>query len=146
MLFGELPLEKKVVKEEKNVFNVEQKIAIDADNDLDISELDPKAKESVKKHIEKSAENVLSHPTVGSKSFLITIGDRSVGGMVARDQFVGKWQVSTSNYAMSLRSFDDVCGEVISIGERPALSIHNAAASMRMAVAEAVTNLSLIHI
>ena len=96
MLFGELPLEKKVVQEEKNVFNVEQKIAIDADNDLDISELDPKAKESVKKHIEKSTENVLSHPTVGSKSFLITISDRSVGGMVARDQFVGKWQVPTS--------------------------------------------------
>ena len=146
MLFGELPLEKKVVQEEKNVFNVEQKIAIDADNDLDISELDPKAKESVKKHIEKSAENVLSHPTVGSKSFLITIGDRSVGGMVARDQFVGKWQVPTSNYAMSLRSFDDVCGEVISIGERPALSIHNAAASMRMAVAEAVTNMMSVPI
>ena len=146
MLFGELPLEKKVVKEEKNVFNVEQKIAIDADNDLDISELDPKAKESVKKHIEKSAENVLSHPTVGSKSFLITIGDRSVGGMVARDQFVGKWQVPTSNYAMSLRSFDDVCGEVISIGERPALSIHNPAASMRMAAAEAVTNMMSVPI
>ncbi len=146
MLFGELPLEKKVVKEEKNVFNVEQKISIDADNDLDISELDPKAKESVKKHIEKSAENVLSHPTVGSKSFLITIGDRSVGGMVARDQFVGKWQVPTSNYAMSLRSFEDVCGEVISIGERPALSIHNAAASMRMAVAEAVTNMMSVPI
>ncbi len=146
MLFGELPLEKKVVQEEKNVFNVEQKIAIDADNDLDISELDPKAKESVKKHIEKSAENVLSHPTVGSKSFLITIGDRSVGGMVARDQFVGKWQVPTSNYAMSLRSFDDVCGEVISIGERPALSIHDAAASMRMAVAEAVTNMMSVPI
>jgi len=146
MLFGELPLEKKVVQEEKNVFNVEQKIAIDADNDLDISELDPKAKKSVKKHIEKSAENVLSHPTVGSKSFLITIGDRSVGGMVARDQFVGKWQVPTSNYAMSLRSFDDVCGEVISIGERPALSIHNAAASMRMAVAEAVTNMMSVPI
>ena len=146
MLFGELPLEKKVVQEEKNIFNVEQKIAIDADNDLDISELDPKAKESVKKHIEKSAENVLSHPTVGSKSFLITIGDRSVGGMVARDQFVGKWQVPTSNYAMSLRSFDDVCGEVISIGERPALSIHNAAASMRMAVAEAVTNMMSVPI
>ncbi len=146
MLFGELPLEKKVVKEEKNVFNVEQKIAIDTDNDLDISELGPKAKESVKKHIEKSAKNVLSHPTVGSKSFLITIGDRSVGGMVARDQFVGKWQVPTSNYAMSLRSFDDVCGEVISIGERPALSIHNAAASMRMAVAEAVTNMMSVPI
>ena len=146
MLFGELPLEKKVVKEEKNAFNVEQKIAIDEDNDLDISELDPKAKESVKKHIEKSAENVLSHPTVGSKSFLITIGDRSVGGMVARDQFVGKWQVPTSNYAMSLRSFDDVCGEVISIGERPVLSIHNAAASMRMAVAEAVTNMMSVPI
>ena len=146
MLFGELPLEKKVVQQEKNVFNVEQKIAIDADNDLDISELDPKAKESVKKHIEKSAENVLSHPTVGSKSFLITIGDRSVGGMVARDQFVGKWQVPTSNYAMSLRSFDDVCGEVISIGERPALSIHNPAASMRMAAAEAVTNMMSVPI
>ena len=66
--------------------------------------------------------------------------------MVARDQFVGKWQVPTSNYAMSLRSFDDVCGEVISIGERPALSIHNAAASMRMAVAEAVNNMMSVPI
>ena len=66
--------------------------------------------------------------------------------MVARDQFVGKWQVPTSNYAMSLRSFDDVCGEVISIGERPVLSIHNAAASMRMAIAEAVTNMMSVPI
>ena len=69
MLFGELPLEKKIVQEENNVFNVEQKKAIDADNDLDISELDPKAKQSVKKHIEKSAENVLSHPRLVQNLF-----------------------------------------------------------------------------
>tara|TARA_B100000965_G_C19597238_1_gene760799 strand:- start:534 stop:4442 length:3909 start_codon:yes stop_codon:yes gene_type:complete len=146
MLFGDLPLEKKVVKKEKNIFSVANNEAIETDNDLNFSELDPKAKDSVKRHIHNCSESILSHPTVGSKSFLITIGDRSVGGMVARDQFVGKWQVPTSNYAMSLRSFDGVSGEVMSIGERPTLAVHDSAASMRMAAAEAVTNMMSVSI
>jgi phosphoribosylformylglycinamidine synthase len=78
---------------------------------------------------------------VACKSFLITIGDRTVGGMTARDQFVGPWQVPTSNFSMSLRSFTDHSGEVVTIGEKPTLAIHNPAASMRMAMAEALTNM-----
>ena len=69
MLFGELPLEKKVVQEEKNVFNVEQKIAIDADNDLDISELDPKAKESVKNILKKVLKMFLVIPRLAQNHF-----------------------------------------------------------------------------
>jgi len=65
----------------------------------------------------KTLEEALSDPTIASKSFLITIGDRTVGGMTARDQFIGKWQVPTSNYAMALRSFDSFEGEAIAIGE-----------------------------
>ena len=89
----------------------------------------------------KSAYKVLSHPTVASKSFLITIGDRTVGGMAARDQFVGPYQVPVSNYSMSLRSFTSNSGEVVTIGEKPTLAIHNSSASMRMAIAEALTNM-----
>ena len=89
-----------------------------------------------------SIVKVLQHPTVASKSFLITIGDRSVGGMVARDQFIGPYQVPVSDYSLSLRSFTSNSGEVISIGEKPTLALTNPAASMRMALAEALTNMA----
>ena len=95
-------------------------------NDLDLSEV---------------IQRVLSHPSVASKSFLITIGDRTVGGLVARDQLVGRYQVPTSNYAMSTKSFLSNEGDVLSIGEKPTLAIKNPAASMRMALAEALMNL-----
>ena len=61
--------------------------------------------------------------------------------MVARDQFVGPYQVPVSNYSMSLRSFTSNSGEVVTIGEKPTLAIHNSSASMRMAIAEALTNM-----
>ena len=77
-----------------------------------------------------SIVKVLQHPSVASKSFLITIGDRSVGGMVARDQFVGPYQVPVSNYSLSLRSFTSNTGEVIAIGEKPTLALNNPAASL----------------
>ena len=86
-------------------------------------------------------QRVLSHPSVASKSFLITIGDRTVGGLVAQDQFVGRHQVPTSNYSMSARSFLSNKGEVLSIGEKPTIAIQNPAASLRMALAEALMNL-----
>ena len=84
----------------------------------------------------------LQHPTVASKSFLITIGDRTVGGMVARDQFIGPFQVPVSDYSLCLRSFTSLTGEVMSIGEKSTLAVTNPEASLRMAMGEALTNMA----
>ena len=84
----------------------------------------------------------MQHPTVSSKSFLITIGDRTVGGMVARDQFIGPFQVPVSDYSMCLRSFTSLKGEVMSIGEKSTLAVTNPEASLRMAMGEALTNMA----
>ena len=84
---------------------------------------------------------VLSHPTVASKRFLITIGDRTVGGMTHRDQMVGPWQVPVADCAITLADYKGVAGEAMSIGERTPLAAIHAPASGRMAVAEAITNL-----
>ncbi len=85
--------------------------------------------------------NVLSHPTVASKRFLITIGDRTVGGLTHRDQMVGPWQVPVADCAVTLADYQGFKGEAMSMGERSPLASVNAAASGRMAVAEAITNL-----
>ena len=84
---------------------------------------------------------VLAHPTVASKRFLITIGDRSVGGLTHRDQMVGPWQVPVADCAITLADHDSLGGEAMAMGERSPLAVHNAAASARVAVAEAITNL-----
>ncbi len=84
---------------------------------------------------------VLSHPTVASKRFLITIGDRTVGGLSHRDQMVGPWQVPVADCAVTLADFRGFAGEAMAMGERTPLALVNAAASGRMAVAEAITNL-----
>ncbi len=84
---------------------------------------------------------VLSHPTVASKRFLITIGDRTVGGLSHRDQMVGPWQVPVADCAITLADYKGVAGEAMSLGERTPLAAINAPASGRMAVAEAITNL-----
>jgi phosphoribosylformylglycinamidine synthase len=84
---------------------------------------------------------VLSHPTVASKRFLITIGDRSVGGMTHRDQMVGPWQVPVADVAVTLADYQGFAGEAMSMGERTPLAALDAPASGRMAVAEAITNL-----
>ena len=84
---------------------------------------------------------VLSHPTVASKRFLVTIGDRTVGGLTHRDQMVGPWQVPVADCAVTLADFRGFKGEAMSMGERTPLASVNAAASGRMAVAEAITNL-----
>ncbi|MGQ2979471.1 MAG: phosphoribosylformylglycinamidine synthase [Polaromonas sp.] len=91
--------------------------------------------------LQKSAIAVLSHPTVASKRFLITIGDRSVGGLTHRDQMVGPWQVPVADCAVTLADYAGFAGEAMSMGERTPLAAVNAAASGRMAVAEAITNL-----
>ncbi len=84
---------------------------------------------------------VLAHPTVAAKSFLVTIGDRSVGGLTARDQMVGPWQLPVADCAITLAGFDGFAGEAMAIGERTPLALLDAAASARMAVGEAITNL-----
>lgn len=84
---------------------------------------------------------VLSHPTVASKRFLITIGDRTVGGLTHRDQMVGPWQVPVADCAVTLADYQSFQGEAMSMGERTPLASVDAAASGRMAVAEAITNL-----
>ena len=84
---------------------------------------------------------VLSHPTVASKRFLITIGDRAVGGLTHRDQMVGPWQVPVADVAVTLADYAGFAGEAMSMGERTPLASIDAAASGRMAVAEAITNL-----
>ena len=84
---------------------------------------------------------VLAHPTVAAKNFLITIGDRSVGGLTARDQLVGPWQMPVADCAITLAGFDTHAGEAMALGERTPLALIDAAASARMAVGEAITNL-----
>nr|WP_218179394.1 phosphoribosylformylglycinamidine synthase [Hydrogenophaga aromaticivorans] len=91
--------------------------------------------------LQQAVINVLSHPTVASKRFLITIGDRTVGGLSHRDQMVGPWQVPVADCAVTLADFQGFAGEAMSMGERTPLAGINAAASGRMAVAEAITNL-----
>ena len=122
MLFGDLPITKMKVSQipKEEIKEIEP-------DDYDLSEVLIKT---------------LQHPTVASKSFLITIGDRTVSGMVARDQFVGPYQVPVSDYSLSMRSYTSKKGEVVSIGEKPTIAILNAGASMRMALAEALTNMA----
>jgi len=91
--------------------------------------------------VEKAVIDVLSHPTVASKRFLITIGDRTVGGLSHRDQMVGPWQVPVADCAVTLADFSGFAGEAMAMGERTPLASLDAAASGRMAVAEAITNL-----
>ena len=92
--------------------------------------------------LEKAAEDVMLLPTVGDKSFLITIGDRAVGGMTSRDQMVGPWQVPVADSAVTLMSFEGYAGEAMAMGERTPLAVINAPASGRMAIGEALTNIA----
>jgi phosphoribosylformylglycinamidine synthase len=91
--------------------------------------------------LQQAAIDVLAHPTVASKRFLVTIGDRTVGGLTHRDQMIGPWQVPVADCAVTLADFKGFGGEVMAVGERTPLATVNAAASGRMAVAEAITNL-----
>ena len=85
---------------------------------------------------------VLRAPTVADKTFLIAIGDRTVGGLCSRDQCVGPWQVPVADCATTLLTFDGYAGEAFAIGERTPIAAINGPASGRMAVAEALTNLA----
>ncbi|MDA3920301.1 MAG: phosphoribosylformylglycinamidine synthase [Salinisphaera sp.] len=96
--------------------------------------------------VAEAAKRVLNLPTVASKSFLITIGDRSVGGMTARDQMVGPWQVPVADVAVTTTSYTGDTGEAMAMGERAPIALLDAPASGRMAVAEAVTNIAAARI
>ncbi|HTQ36203.1 MAG TPA: phosphoribosylformylglycinamidine synthase [Steroidobacteraceae bacterium] len=89
----------------------------------------------------QAALRVLAHPAVADKTFLITIGDRSVGGQISRDQMVGPWQVPVADVGVTLSDYFQHTGEAMAMGERTPLALLGAAASARMAVAEAVTNI-----
>ncbi len=91
--------------------------------------------------IMEAAFNVLRLPSVASKMFLISIGDRSVTGMVARDQLVGPWQVPVADVAVTTAAFNGYCGEAMAVGERTPLALLDGPASARMAIAEAITNI-----
>lgn len=101
-------------------------------DDFDPSQLD----------LAESIERVLHHPAVASKSFLITIGDRTITGLVARDQMVGPWQVPVADVAVTATSFDVYSGEAMAMGERTPLALLDAPASARMAVGETLTNIA----
>jgi len=90
----------------------------------------------------EAAERVLRLPTVADKSFLITIGDRTVGGSTVRDQMVGPWQVPVADCAVTAMSFEGYLGEAMAMGERTPLAVIDAAASGRIAIGEAITNIA----
>ncbi|MCS6763873.1 MAG: phosphoribosylformylglycinamidine synthase [Candidatus Protistobacter heckmanni] len=92
--------------------------------------------------IEQAAASVLRHPTVAAKNFLITIGDRTVGGLTTRDQMVGPWQVPVADCAVTARDYGGLAGEAMAMGERTPLAVLDAPASGRMAVGEAITNIA----
>ncbi|MFO8140303.1 MAG: phosphoribosylformylglycinamidine synthase, partial [Marinobacter sp.] len=98
--------------------------------------------DSTKIDLHDAVRRVLRLPSVASKSFLITIGDRTITGLVARDQMVGPWQVPVSDVAVTAASFDVITGEAMAMGERSPLAVIDAPASGRMAVGEAITNLA----
>jgi phosphoribosylformylglycinamidine synthase len=91
--------------------------------------------------IAESLKRLLKLPTVADKSFLITIGDRAVGGLVSRDQMVGPWQVPVADAAVSLSDFQGYAGEAMAMGERAPVALLDAPASGRLAVGEAITNI-----
>ncbi|RZQ53461.1 phosphoribosylformylglycinamidine synthase [Pseudoalteromonas phenolica] len=92
--------------------------------------------------VEEAAKRLLRLPTIAEKTFLITIGDRTVTGLVARDQMVGPWQVPVANCAVTAAAFDTYHGEAMSMGERTPAALLNYGASARLAVAEALTNIA----
>jgi phosphoribosylformylglycinamidine synthase len=92
--------------------------------------------------LREAISRVLRLPTVADKTFLITIGDRSVTGLISRDQMVGPWQVPVADAALTATSYDVITGEAMAMGERTPIALLDAVASVRMAVAEAITNIA----
>jgi phosphoribosylformylglycinamidine synthase len=91
--------------------------------------------------LREAALRVLRHPAVADKTFLITIGDRTVGGLVSRDQMVGRWQVPVADVGVTVADHFGVAGEAMAMGERTPVAVLDAPASGRLAIAEAITNI-----
>lgn len=96
--------------------------------------------------LDEAIRRVLAHPTVADKTFLITIGDRTVTGLISRDQMVGPWQVPVADCAVTATTFDVNTGEAMAMGERTPVAVNDAAASARLAVGESLTNLAAAQI
>ncbi|HLP97818.1 MAG TPA: phosphoribosylformylglycinamidine synthase [Sideroxyarcus sp.] len=96
--------------------------------------------------LKEAVERVLRLPSVADKTFLIAIGDRTVGGMTARDQMVGPWQVPVADVAVTLMGYSTYLGEAFALGERTPIAVLNAPASGRMAIGEAITNIAAAQI
>lgn len=92
--------------------------------------------------LEEATERLLKLPTIADKSFLITIGDRSITGMVTRDQMVGPWQVPVANAGVTCSDYQGYTGEAMASGERPPVALINPKASARLSIAEAITNIA----
>ena len=92
--------------------------------------------------VAEAVDRVLGLPTVADKSFLVTIGDRTVGGLVSRDPMIGRFQVPVADCALTTAGFDTYAGEVMAIGERPPVAVLDSAAASRLAIGEAITNLA----
>ncbi|OFE12202.1 phosphoribosylformylglycinamidine synthase [Pseudohongiella acticola] len=114
--------------------------------DASSADIEAVALDTAQIELDEALERVLSLPAVASKSFLITIGDRTVTGLVSRDQMVGPWQVPVADAAVTASAFDSDCGEAMAMGERTPVALLDAPASGRMAVAEAITNIACARI
>ncbi|WP_154222407.1 phosphoribosylformylglycinamidine synthase [Marinicella rhabdoformis] len=116
--------------------------------EIKINHAQPKGESFVNQveSLKVAAEQVLAFPTVASKKYLITIGDRTVSGMIHRDQMVGPWQVPVADCGITLRDYHGLAGEAMSMGERTPVALINPAASARLAVTEAITNLASVQI
>ena len=116
--------------------------------DINIREIaqDKTIKYNHTKDFKKTAKYILELPSVSDKSFLITIGDRSVSGLVSRDQMIGNYQVPVSNVAATLTDMNSKSGEVITMGERPVPSISNVSSSIDLSLGEIITNISCCNI
>lgn len=110
--------------------------------DVSSESIQPVALDTAQIDLAEALDRVLSLPAVASKSFLITIGDRTITGLVSRDQMVGPWQVPVADVAVTATSFDTCHGEAMAMGERTPIALLDAPASGRMAVAEAITNIA----
>ena len=125
VVFGKPP---KMLRDVKHVERAREAMAID------------------KLTIDAASHRVMRHPAVSAKHFLVSIGDRTVGGLCARDPFVGPWQVPVADCAVTLRDFEGYAGEAMALGERTPLALIDAPASGRMAVGEAITNIAAARI
>ncbi|KAF7774503.1 phosphoribosylformylglycinamidine synthase [Pseudoalteromonas citrea] len=110
--------------------------------DVTSQQVEGSALETANINVEEAAKRLLRLPAIAEKTFLITIGDRTVTGLVARDQMVGPWQVPVANCAVTAATYDTYHGEAMSLGERTPAALLNYGASARLAVAESLTNIA----